>query len=71
MAKTTVGRMWHVVSIRKCVGGRWVVEGRCMADAGHALDVVGLIEMRRCVSVVSCCWPIMKGPTGPGGCEGV
>ena len=46
MGQYTVGRMWHLVCIRKCVGGRWSVEGRCRAEVGDALDVSGGYKCR-------------------------
>ena len=51
MEQWRVSRMWNVVCIRKCVGGRLSVEGRCMLDVGNALDVVGPVEVPSCVCV--------------------
>ena len=51
MGQSRVGRMWNVVCIRKCVGGRWSVEGRCKLDVGDASDVVRPVEVPSCVCV--------------------
>ena len=63
--------MRDVVCIRKCVSGRWSVESRCMADGGGALDVVGRMEVPRCVCVWSCCWARMQLVAGLVVCERV
>ena len=63
--------MWNVVCIRKCVGGRWSVEGRCMLDGGDASDVVRPVEVPSCVCVWSCCWARMQLVAGLAGWEGL
>ena len=45
MAQYTMGRMWCLVCIRKCVGGRWTVDGKWKGEAGDVLEAEGLLEM--------------------------
>ena len=49
MAQDMLGRMWIVVCIRKCVGGRRIEGGRCIGEAGAVLVADVLVEMASCL----------------------